>query len=264
MIIDSHAHIAHWPTLRECEEAIQESNKKYLIGFTLVSDCDCSEYPSVDKYGIHHVNELQGLRTTLAFVKKDPGSFGAMVWVNPHNEVVTPALEKCIAENRQYIYGLKFHPFESHLRITSPKFAPYLELARKFALPIQVHTAQDRYSDVLFLGLVAEKNPDLKFVAAHMQLVSDHHAALEVLKTHPNVYGDTAWVDIKIAKKVLTEIGEDRILFGSDNPIDGVDTLGNPIYEAYLRNKAKLPGRLYHNLMYRNAQKLFGITLKKK
>jgi predicted TIM-barrel fold metal-dependent hydrolase len=263
MIIDSHAHIAHWPTLKESEECIEESNKKYLIGFTLVSDCDCSEYPSVDKYGVHHVSQLQGLRTTLAFVKKDPQSFGAMVWVNPHNEVVTPALEKCIEENRQYIYGLKFHPYESHLRITSVKFQPYLDLARKFHLPIQVHTAQDRYSDVLFLGLVAAKNPDLKFIAAHMQLVSDNHAALEVLKNHPNVYGDTAWVDIKIAKKVLTEIGEDRILFGSDNPIDGVDTLGNPIYEAYLRNKAKLPGRLYHNLMYRNAQKLFGIQLKK-
>jgi hypothetical protein len=37
-------------------------------------------------------------------------------------------------------------------------------------------------------------------------------------------------------------------MFGSDNPIDGLDTLGNPIYEAYLRNKVKLPGRLYHNL----------------
>src|SRR5574344_2216667 len=94
MIIDSHAHIAHWPTLKESEECIEESNKKYLIGFTLVSDCDCSEYPSVDKYGIHHVSQLQGLRTTLAFVKKDPKSLGAMVWVNPHNEVVTPADRK--------------------------------------------------------------------------------------------------------------------------------------------------------------------------
>ena len=50
-------------------------------------------------------------------------------------------------------------------------------------------------------------------------------------------------------------------MFGSDNPIDGLDTLGNPLYEAYLRNKVKLPGRLYHNLMYRNAQKLFKIPL---
>ena len=55
---------------------------------------------------------------------------------------------------------------------------------------------------------------------------------------------------------------EKALMFGSDNPIDGLDTLGNPMYEAYLRNKVKLPGRLYHNLMYRNAQKLFKIPLK--
>jgi len=262
MIIDSHAHIAHWPTIKESENLLMESNKKYLIGFTLVSDCDCAEYPSVDKYGIHQVSQLQGLRTVLKFVQKDPKSFGAMVWINPHHETVTPELEKCIADNRQYIYGLKFHPYESHLRITSKNLKPYFELARRYDLPIQVHTAQDKYSDVYYLGLVAGEYPDLKFIAAHMQLVSDNHSALEVLKNHPNVYGDTAWVDIKIAKKVLMDIGEDRIMFGSDNPIDGLDTLGNPMYEAYLRNKVKLPGRLYHNLMYRNAQKLFKIPLK--
>jgi len=261
MIIDSHAHIAHWPTVKECEKLLVESNQKYRIGFTLLSDCDCAEYPSVTKYGIHQVNQLQGLRNVLKFVRKDPKHFGALLWINPHNETVTPELEKCIAANRSLIYGLKFHPYESHLKITSKSLVPYFELARKYDFPIQVHTAQDKYSDVQYLGLVAGDYPDLKFVAAHLQLLSDNRSALDVLKNHPNVYGDTAWVDMKIAKKALIEIGEDRVLFGSDNPIDGLDTLGNPIYVAYFRNKVKLPGRLYRNLMYRNAQKLFKIPL---
>jgi uncharacterized protein len=95
-----------------------------------------------------------------------------------------------------------------------------------------------------------------------MQLNSDNQAAIRVLKEHPNVYGDTAWVDMKIAKKVLQEIGEDRMLFGTDNPIDGVDTLANPLYQSYFKNKVKLPGKLYHNLMYRNALAFYHIPLK--
>lgn len=261
MIIDAHAHLAHWPTLKTCEEELLESQKRYGVAFSLISDCDCSEYPSVDKYGIHHVDALTGVKTCVAFVKKHPKRFGALVWINPNHEKVTPELERYIEANRQWIYGLKMHPYESHLRVNSKKMIPYLELARKFALPLLVHTAQDKWSDVAFLGEVAGNYPDLKFVAAHMQLVSDNQTALHELKAHPNLYGDTAWVNMKIAKKVLTSIGEDRIMFGTDNPIDGVDTLNNPMYQEYYRNKSKLPGKLYHNLMYRNAEKLYGIRL---
>lgn len=262
MIIDAHAHIAHWPTVSSCEKMILLSQEKYKIGYSLISDCDCSEYPSVDKYGIHQISQLAGIKECVRFVKKHPDRLGALVWINPHNETVTPELLRYIHENRASIFGLKFHPFESHLRITSPKLKPYLELMRQEHFPMLVHTAQDKYSDVFYLGLVAAENPDLSFVAAHMQLCSDNHSALQVLKDHPNVYGDTAWVNIKIAKKVLTEIGDNRILFGTDNPIDGIDTLNNPMYEAYLRNKVKLPGKLYHNLMYRNASQLFNIPVK--
>ena len=153
MIIDAHAHIGSWPTLKESEYEIVESNKKYKISFTLLSDCDCSEFPSTHKYPAHIVSQEFGLRKVLQFVKHDPKHFGAAVWINPHNQTVTDELKDLIKKNREYIYALKMHPFESHLRITSPRMKPYLELAREFQLPILVHTAQDKYSDVRFLGM---------------------------------------------------------------------------------------------------------------
>ena len=55
------------------------------------------------------------------------------------------------------------------------------------------------------------------------------------------------------AKKVLRHIGEKRILFGTDNPVDGAETLSNPMYQAYFHNKVKLPSRQFHDLMARNA-----------
>lgn len=261
MIVDAHAHIATWGSLKECKDTLLESMEKYAIGFSLVSDCDCSEYPTVGD-GSHKINAVEGLKKVLAMAKKRPDKIGAAIWINPHNEKVTPELIKLIERNRQYIFALKFHPFESHLRVTSPKMKPYLELARRFSLPILVHTAQDRYSDIAFLSEVALKNPDLVFVAAHLQLCSDNKAGYLALKKTPNLYADTAWVPMSHAKKVLVEIGEDRIMFGTDNPIDGIDTLGNPMYEAYYHNKTKLPGRLYHNLMYRNAIKIYRLPIK--
>jgi len=261
MIIDAHAHIGSWPSLRASEQAILESNKRYGISFSLVSDCDCSEFPSLHKYPVHQVNQLFGLKKTLQFVKSDPKHLGAAFWINPHNETITPELRELIKENRHYIYALKVHPFESHLRMTSPKMKPYLELAREFRLPLIVHTAKDRYSDVRFLALAARANPDLVFVAAHLQLCSDNLSAIAEMKVTPNLYADTAWVEMRKAKKVLTEIGENRIMFGTDNPIDGVDTLNNPMYQAYFRNKVKLPGHLYSNLMYRNATLLFKLPV---
>jgi predicted TIM-barrel fold metal-dependent hydrolase len=260
MIVDAHAHIATWGTLKECKDTLLESMEKYAIGFSLVSDCDCSEYPTVGDKDVR-ISQIEGLKKVIAFAKRYPNKIGAAFWINPHNEKVTPELYKLIEKNRKYIFAIKFHPFESHLKISSPKLKPYLELARHFNLPLMVHTAADNYSDIAMLADVAIKNPDLVFVAAHLQLCSDNKDGYRALKKAPNLYADTAWVTMGHAKKVLTEIGEDRIMFGSDNPIDGIDTLGNPMYEAYFHNKCKLPGRLYHNLMYRNAIKIYHLPL---
>jgi predicted TIM-barrel fold metal-dependent hydrolase len=261
MIIDTHCHIASWPTVKESEDALRYAMKAYHISFMLVSDCDCAEYPSVHRYKEHRVTQLQGLKRVLSFVKTDPAHLGAAVWINPHHEKVTPELHDYIANNRDKIFALKVHPYESHIRMTDPRLEPYLELAGEFLLPIIVHTAQDKWSDVRFLATCAQKHPDLRFVAAHMQLQGDNNLAVQCLRETPNLYGDTAWVDMKVAKKVLIEIGEDRMMFGTDNPIDGGDTYNNPIYQAYFRNKNKLPGHLYRNLMARNAIALFSLPV---
>jgi predicted TIM-barrel fold metal-dependent hydrolase len=262
MIIDAHAHIASWPTLKESENRILESMKTYHIAFSLISDCDCSEYPSVGGPDAHQVSQEVGLLTTLRFVKQHPDILGAAVWINPHNETVTPRLDKLIQNNRKYIFALKFHPYESHLKVTNKKLIPYLNLARKYNLPILVHTAKDKYSDISFLADLALKNPDLTFIAAHLQLCSDNSEGISALKRAPNLYADTAWVPMKNAKKVLLGIGENRIMFGSDNPIDGVDTLNNPMYQDYFHNRSKLRGHLYHNLMYKNAISIYKLHIK--
>ena len=116
-IIDSHAHIASWPTLKKSEDLIAESMSKYRIRFSLLSNCDAAEFPSVGKKLATPKTTLQCLKEVVAFVKKYPDELGALVWIRPRKEKLSQELIDYIAANRQYIYGLKFHPYESHLRI---------------------------------------------------------------------------------------------------------------------------------------------------
>lgn len=259
-IIDAHAHIAHWPTLAVTEAEILRSMKEKDIAFSLISNCDCSEYPSLDSYPPHHVSTLEGLKHCLTFAKKYPNRIGVLVWINPHHELLAPELIRCIHDNSRYIYGFKFHPWESQMRITNPRLVPYLRFITLEHKPLLVHTAKDKYSSIRYLGMVATRFPKIRFVAAHLQLCTDDkEEAIRTLKLHSNLYADTAWVKMSDAKRVMDEVGPDRIMFGTDNPVDGEHTLDNPIYEEYFANVLDLSGKEWRALMGGNAAKLYGI-----
>ncbi len=262
MIVDAHAHLASWPNERTCINYLKRSMKKYHIAYSLLSDCDCSEFrDGENSRNKEALSAVEGAKRVLKLVKKDPTHFGCAVWINPHFEKVSDELISFIENNRKYIFALKFHPYESRLKISDKRLLPYLDLARRFSLPILVHTASDKYSDIKMLCKLAIKNPDIVFVAAHLQLLSDNLEAIECLKKAPNLYADTAWVPLKNAKKTLLEVGNDRIMFGTDNPVDGLDTLNNPMYQQYYRNSLRLKKELHKKLMADNAIALYKLPI---
>ena len=164
-----------------------------------------------------------------------------------------------IKKNLKYIKGLKMHPYCSRMRIDDKKVEPYLALAEELHLPILVHTAIDDYSSILHLETVAQRHPDLTFIAAHMELYTDHDCAIEVMKRNPNIYCDTAWVEMKDAARAIEEVGKERVLFGSDAPLDGETTLDEPIYQNYFSNSEGLDEESYALLMGGNAKRIFKI-----
>ena len=60
----------------------------------------------------------------------------------------------------------------------------------------------------------------------------------------------------------INGVEEDKIMFGTDNPIDGKDTLNHPWYKKYLHHKFKISDEDYEKLMYLNAKKVYKIDLK--
>ena len=84
----------------------------------------------------------------------------------------------------------------------------------------------------------------------------------------PNLYGDTTWVSLESTIEIVKRYGSKKIFFGSDSPIDGVNTYtqnakGEPsLYLRYFNELEDIIGsEAYADIMYRNAMEFFGINL---
>lgn len=256
IIIDTHEHLFDVENLDEIKELLIESNKKYEIYGSLVSFSinERDDHPkSINKFN-------DALKYTLNFCKENH-NFKMLIWFLPNHMKNYKYLDNFISKNKKYIKGLKMHPWASDINIDDPKCFPFIELAKKHNLPILVHTALDDHSQIKHLENAAHKFKNVNFIAAHLQLESDNKEAIEAIAKTPNLYGDLAWVNpnnLLYAKKLNVL---DKIMFGTDNPIDGIDTLNNPYYQDYFNNSINLTNEELEKIMYKNALKIYNLTL---
>lgn len=258
MIIDMHCHTGIFEK-KNLTKMFINSMKKYNIDFALFSNVEAVEYTDKQVLLENQKDSISINKKSIYLCKKYP-NIGTLLWLKPATEKVDEKLKKFIIKNRQYIYGLKFHPFYSNLRFDDPKYEPYIELAKEFSLPILIHTAVEDSSKALAVYNMAKKYPDVNFIMAHLELITDNLEAIKYIKELPNLYGDTAWVSPEKVVYAIKECGPDKIMFGTDNPIDGVDTYLK--YQAFFNDiKEHLKFNEYENLMFNNAKRVFKIIL---
>lgn len=267
MIIDTHVHIGGEKLgFSMTEEMVLEAMEKYRIDYALVSNADAVEVDHEQKLipDKFRISQEDALRRVLALAKKHPDNIGVAVWVKPLTEQVTTELERLISDNLNFIHAIKLHPFHSKISPTDEKVAPYLELARKYGLAVVSHTGGCEEAEPRHVYEAAVKYPEIPFVMVHMGLGSDKREALDLLGKADNLYGDTAWVPMHTTIEAIRRYGSKKMMFGSDMPIDGVNTyFCNPkgersIYQDYfhvLQNE--IDAESYADLMYRNAEQVF-------
>lgn len=259
--IDAHAHTGYFPNLATCEKNILTSIEKFKIDFTLFS-FDGSEFNDNENSRKRLVQQIIGFEKAYSFMAKNPYKFGMLCWIRPNTENNFVEVDNFIANHRKSIYGIKVHPYCSKLKIDDSKFIPYFKIAEKYHLPICVHTAIDKYSQTKYLIKVAKIWPQLNFIAAHGELMSNHKIMLKALKECKNIYLDTAWMDMSFITILKNNGFIDRVIFGTDNPINGIDTLNDKIYKNYFNNSIDLPIEDYEKLMWKNALKVYNINPK--
>ncbi len=256
IIIDTHEHFFDVENLDEIKNLLIESNKKYNIYGSLIS-FSINERDDEPK-PINKFNDA--LKYTLNFCKENP-NFKMLIWFLPKSMKNYKYLDNFITKNRKYIKGLKMHPWASDITIDDPKCFPFIKLALKHNLPILVHTALDYNSQIIHLENACKLFPQVNFIAAHLELETDNKNAIETIARTPNLYGDLAWVkpeNLLYAKKLNIL---DKIMFGTDNPIDRLDTLNHPFYQGYFENSIQLSKKELEGIMYKNALKIYNLTL---
>ncbi len=270
MIIDTHAHIGTIPPFDMPVENLLYSMERYGIDFSLISNIEAVEFD-------HHGNPVPPeyrkpqnllLKETIAAARMAPGKLGVLPWLKIANELPDREFVSLIEENKDIIFGLKLHPFHSRTAPDDERLEPIYRLAAKFNLPVVSHTGGCEEAMSVHLYNTALRHPEISFVMVHMDLGTDNSAALDFLGKLPNLYGDTTWVPVKTTVEAIRRYGSEKMLFGTDNTIDGADTLAHnrsgdrSLYQQYFNElKDLISPADYDNLMFKNAKKLFGIPL---
>ena len=264
MVIDTHAHIGNILKFNMTKEILLKSMDKYGIDYSLISNIEGAEFdndqnPIPEKFqkSQKEINEA-----AIKFAREYPNKIGVLMWAKPSTEGCIKEFEDMIINNRDVVYGIKIHPYHSKIEFDSPKVEDYIKLAEKYSLPVAVHTAMSFESSPKKVYNMAVKYPNVNFIMVHMGLGTDNQEAIELISKLPNLYGDTTWVKPENALKMIEKCGIDKLIFGTDNPIDGVDTCSNKFYETYLNYfKNNLSSMDYDKLLYKNALKLFNLSI---
>lgn len=269
MIIDTHVHIGGEAVgFHMNEDIVIEAIKRYDIAFALVSNADASEVDHEQRLLPEYLQIPQEdtLSRTIQFARKYPDKIGVAAWAKPLTQGMTKEFEKMICDNRDIVYAMKLHPFHSNIAPTDRRVLPYIELAEKLNIPVVSHTGGCENAKPEHLYEAAKLFPKVSFVMVHMGLGSDNKEALDLLGKADNLYGDTTWVPMNTTIAAIETYGSGRMLFGSDMPIDGVDTYlynqwgERSLYQDYFHELPKLISEeSYKDLMYRNARRIFQI-----
>ncbi len=160
-------------------------------------------------------------RTMVGALARDHAWLVPLVWVEPTRDTAAD-IEPFLRDDRWR--GLKFHPTISAYDADGPAMDAFMALARKYEVPVQLHTATDEHARPARVAALASRFPDVKVVMVHTELgAADKRPALELVKGLPNVYAETSWMNADGVLLAMQLLDSSRTLFGTDATVDGKD-----------------------------------------
>lgn len=179
--------------------------------------------------------------------------------VDPCDPKRTEKLKKYVENGCR---GLKLHPIIQDFHPSGQDCMETVEEFRQYELPVFFHSGQTAYyaPESESEGYGAPENylktfeafPDVKFVMGHMAGF-EADKAIEIARKCKNVYFDTSFQPKKMVKKAIENVGEDRIMFGTDWPF------GRQRFElAIIMEVTEGNPSLREKLLWKNAETLIG------
>jgi uncharacterized protein (TIGR03086 family) len=189
-----------------------------------------------------------------------------LVWVRPGG----PGVDDVRRRLADGAVGLKLHPSYDEYPADAPGLDPFLEVASEAGVPAAVHTAPGP-SDPDLIRRLAERFPQVPFVLYHTFLghPEGRRRAARHARQLPNLYLETSWCRSAEVRRLIDEVGADRVLFGSDAAVDGpahfvrsppnIEMVEN-YNEGLLKLARSLPRDTTRALLEDNTRRLFRLA----
>ncbi len=218
MIIDAHLHIGKGP---QSEHVITESQ---LISALNDNNIDAA----IVMPHFRMSNERAANDEVANLVKKYPKKFWGVMTYNPHtgpdsagklydteNEFFQE-VERCVKQLK--FVGFKLHPAQQSCAPNSKDAVKIFKAAKDFGVPVLIHTGHHGIPFTLPSLILppAKQFPEVKIVMSHAGAHVLTMEAIVVARECPNVYLETSLCLTTSIKKIIDELGVERVMFGSD------------------------------------------------
>lgn len=148
-----------------------------------------------------------------------------IAWVRPNHDSLATT-ERLLREGG--FRGLKMHPTVDGYKADDRLVDPFIALARRYGVPVQIHSATDDPSRPERIAALAARFPTVPIVMVHLELGElKKRAALEIVRSCKNLYAETSWTNADSVIEAIRLLGSHRTLFGTDATVDGWDHFTN-------------------------------------
>lgn len=134
-------------------------------------------------------------------------------FANPHEPVTQ------YQQSAHLFFGLKLGPTVHGIALNDRRHLPYLEVAGLNNHPVYLHCLSRPGFDVAALVEIAQLFPKIVFILGHAGIGNCDFQAVDRIKDQKNIYFETSGGFSSVISHAVKELGADRILFGSEYPL---------------------------------------------
>lgn len=239
--INAHAHIGDfggWAGVSIDADGLINQMDEYEIEKTILCSSDTFDNDNV-----------------VAAFKKYPDRFLPIVYSSPFEG------EKGIEKIYHYVkdegfVGIKLNPLRHAYVADAEIVDPIIKAAEDLNVPVFMHCGHPPHSLPWSIALLAERFPNVKIIMIHMGHGHGVYidGSIKMAKRYPNLYLEMSGMPMNTKiKQAYDEVGEDRIMFGTDAPFH------HPTIEIQKVLTSGLDEQGLEDVFYNNAAKLMNL-----
>lgn len=210
-IIDAHAHVGEGQYYKVSVSNLLSDMDELEMekAFICPGECEIASNPCA------------GNKRLMKIKEKYPSRFFLWAAANPWEK---KKAIKTLKDARDMGFdGLKLNSYLNGYRISDDIVTPLIEVVQEYTWPVYVHTGTPITSEPMQLVSLAEDFPKVKFIMGHTAFADFWYDVVPCMKRCANIYAETSIVGPGTIKSVISAIGYDRLLFGSDFPNGNIE-----------------------------------------